>query len=199
MTSIIAPVAAPTASTPSLYESIQKEHQPNINIFFVYLNEDLQIEEVVEQNHPLSKDPTEGTNQKVFLLKDTVFELIEKNKTLQSKKYRLHEMLQYHIDLEGSDMQLFLSQQKDGQIPLKKIAYVQDIEIPPSIPYFHNMNTVFFLFKEIPQWYSHGHLKPSIKILHDTKAPVKKTKRVKFEIDDHISQNRMTRKQEPHL
>ena len=132
-----------------------REPVTDIQVYSLYINKHLYIDKITRKKHPI------GNN---ILTRDAVLGIIQSNKSSTSKKYKLMDVLIYHVDLEPQHIQTF-SQSTD--IPasskpfFKVLPIVDEIVIPPSIFIFHSINSVFFVYKESDTC-SHNHTMKSI-------------------------------------
>lgn len=157
----------------------KKEMQNKIKIHFVYVDENSEIEhitsEIVELIHSTSNEKETCILSRNYLLK-----LIQTKKNQGEKKYRLFEILKYNVDLESENIQQFLTTENKF---LKKVNYMEDIVIEPSVFIFHKLNSLYFIYKETdrPQ---NNNMKPILKITtQESKNKIhKKTKKVNWNI-----------------
>jgi len=130
-----------------------KEPMKNIKCYFLYVNQNDYIEkidtEIVDIMLFESSKPIE--NQKGFISKDKVSELINKKHKVLNKKYKLKETSIYNVDLEPDNI-FFYSQDADFKEYSKRFFKVlsngERIVIHPSIFVFHQINSIYFLFYE---------------------------------------------------
>lgn len=120
-----------------------RENVDEINVYSLYINKDSYIEKITCKKQPIVNN---------LISRDSVLGIIQTNKTSASKKYKLSDVLVYHVDLEPQHIQSF-SKTTDlntfSQSFFKVLPIVDEISIPPSIFIFHNLNSVFFMYKEI--------------------------------------------------
>lgn len=136
-----------------------REPVTDIQIYSLYINKNSYIEKITRKKHDIVDN---------VLTRDAVLGIIQNNKRMNSKKYKLMDVLVYHVDLEPQHIQTY-SQTND--IPassksfFKVLPIVDEIHIPHSIFIFHSLSSVFFMYKEVDTG-SHNHtiksiLKPS--------------------------------------
>ena len=136
-----------------------REPVTDIQIYSLYINKNSYIDKITRKKHDIVDN---------VLTRDAVLGIIQNNKRMASKKYKLMDVLVYNVDLEPQHIQTY-SQTND--IPassksfFKVLPIVDEIHIPPSIFIFHSLSSVFFMYKEVDTG-SHNHtiksiLKPS--------------------------------------
>jgi hypothetical protein len=138
------------------------EMQTEVQLFYIYVNQNLEIEKVIKETQELQK---KEELKKSILNRDYVLKIIQTKKNNQQKKYKLHEIVKYNINIEGDKIQLFSNIIHSNPTHyFHKINYMDDIVIEPTIFIFNKLNSVYFIYKEIP---SSNHLlnqKPILKI-----------------------------------
>jgi hypothetical protein len=129
----------------TIEKNYQREPMENIDIFFLYINADDYIEKIICENHSLSD---------IVLKKEYILHLIQsKKRTLNSHRYKFMDMLLFNADLDPDHIQTFSQTEinlENARGFLKTYPIVDDVAISPSIFIFHNINSLFFLFKENP-------------------------------------------------
>ena len=136
-----------------------REPVTDIQIYSLYINKNSYIEKITRKKHDIVDN---------VLTRDAVLGIIQNNKRLASKKYKLMDVLVYNVDLEPQHIQTY-SQTNDisasSKSFFKVLPIVDEIHIPHSIFIFHSLSSVFFMYKEVDTG-SHNHtiksiLKPS--------------------------------------
>jgi len=157
-----------------------REPVTDIQIYCLYINKNSYIDKIARKKQNIVDN---------VLTRDAVLGIIQNNKRMASKKYKLMDVLLYHVDLEPQHIQTY-SQTND--IPassksfFKVLPIVDEIHIPPSIFIFHSLSSVFFMYKEVDTG-SHNHtiksiLKPSSSsVTAETKSS--HTKKVRISMD----------------
>jgi hypothetical protein len=156
-----------------------REPVTDIHIYSLYINKNSVIDKITRKKQAVNNN---------VLTQDVVLGIIQMNKHANSKKYKLMDILLYHVDLEPEHIQNY-SQTSD--IPtssksfFKVLPIVDEIVIPPSIFIFHSLNSVFFVYKEIDTG-SHNHTIKSILKKPSTVSAEPKhahTKKVRISMD----------------
>jgi hypothetical protein len=131
-----------------------REHMNSIGAYFIYINPNDYIENVVFEKIVLELD---SENKSSIIRKETILKIIQSKKNTIDSKYKLIDILSFVIDIEPENIQSFLKNDLekmnfnncfDSKTFMKIIPIFNDIHIDKSIFVFHNINSLFFFFKE---------------------------------------------------
>lgn len=161
---------------------LEPETIKQIRLMFIYINQNDYIDSVKQSVKILDNHSTISVNE--------LLAIIQKHKlSTPTSKYKIIDLLLFHVDLPLES----IKQQESLTVPsLKSIGMIHDIILKPSILVFHNLNTIYFIFKEFPLVYNsmtRSILKPQVV---DDVPKQARTKRVKMNM---YQVNRHTRKQ----
>lgn len=124
-----------------------REPLPEIKLFFIYINNDNSIEQITKDYEVLDGDIGGITKERLLQIIQT-----KKNGLYGSsvKKYKLMDILSFQLDIESENLDSFLSADFDeiSKKYLKVLPIFDSIECPDSIFIFHDINSLYFLFKE---------------------------------------------------
>jgi hypothetical protein len=124
-----------------------REPMETVNTYFIYINQNQYIDKILCEKYDL--DINNGGS---LLNKETLLKIIQnkKIKTLNTR-YKLIDILQYHIDLEPEHIQTFINGEPvpSSQKKLKNISVFDEIVFSPSIFIFHSINSLYFIFQEV--------------------------------------------------
>jgi hypothetical protein len=155
-----------------------RENMKYIYTYCIYINNGQNIDKIVSSVQELDDI---GVNNQKGLSQTTLYEFIQTNQILSTGiKYNLLDILVYNVDLEPENIQGFSKMDSLTIFTsrfLKTGLIGQDIHIPPSIFIFHNLNALYFIFKEVDT-----NIKSALKISDISK---KKTKRVSIHTKNH--------------
>lgn len=170
-----------------------RENVDEINVYSLYINKDSFIEKITCKKQPVVNN---------LISRDSVLGIIQTNKTSASKKYKLCDVLVYHVDLEPQHIQSFsktIDLNTSSQSFFKVLPIVDEISIPPSIFIFHNLNSIFFMYKEADNGSSntHSHTMKSILKPASTTSEVKHKHTKKVRISNENEQ-RLFIERRPH-
>jgi hypothetical protein len=123
------------------------EPMNSIMIYSIYVNKHNHIDKISQQMEPV----VSLTGGSVGIPNSILMQRVQANKSLSTGiKYRLMDVLLYHVDLEPDDIHAFsVSDDYDSDRFLKKCAVVNDIKIPNSIFIFHSINALYFIFQQM--------------------------------------------------
>jgi hypothetical protein len=85
------------------------------------------------------------------LSKERLLQLIQSKRHLPHRggvKYRFMDLLAFHIPLEPGELTEFVQQEARADF-LKSLPIFDSVVVAPSIFIFHDLNSLFFFFKEI--------------------------------------------------
>jgi hypothetical protein len=140
----------------NIHENYQREYMDTIRICYVYINEKSEIDKVIsEREHLLLIGKYKG------LPKERVLQIVQNKKIINNvDKYTLDSILLYNVSIEPENIQKYVNSENILSDPFLKIyPIVHEIEIPPSIFIFHEINCIYFIFKQIDA----NHLKSILK------------------------------------
>ena len=124
-----------------------REPMETVNTYFIYINQNQYIDKILCEKYDLDIN-----NDGSLLTKETILKIIQnkKIKTLNTR-YKLIDILQYHVDLEPEHIQTFINGEPDpsSQKILKNISVFDEIVFSPSIFIFHSINCLYFIFQEV--------------------------------------------------
>jgi hypothetical protein len=128
----------------------QREHLKSINVFFIYVNRNNNVEKIIREKEPLVWYPTRKSS---LLSKEKILELIQTRKIYTpDSKYKFEDVLSWNVDIEPENIETYsnidFDKNSDYSPYLKVLSFVGDIYIPDSIFIFHETNSLFFIFKE---------------------------------------------------
>jgi hypothetical protein len=168
--------------TAEFQDNYQRESIKNISIYFIYINNNGSIEHILKENEVIDNS---------FLSKERILQLIQikRNSTNNiCKKYKLMELLSFFNTLEPNQLNDFINplcetEQYSSSPFFKTLPIFNDIIFDPSIFIFHDLNCLFFLFKETESFVTKSILKNGISI-------PRITKKVRISPDDYIHRKR---------
>lgn len=122
-------------------DSLLLAYPEKMNMYFLLVNSQNEISEVVHDVFPFSSSEDESAD----VLIPFSF-LITKIKSFASHQLMHSFVFQVDMDagddLEETDVSHFMNQY------FKPLAFLNDIVISPSLPLFHSLNSLFFVLKE---------------------------------------------------
>lgn len=172
-------------------DMIDKEPMMDILCWLLYIDSEGNLRHVLKEKQILDEmDAAPNTTNLRKMSRSRLLQFIHTKKVHAGVKYRMMDILLYHIDLEPNQL---LNKRDDGSssyqmTTLKDVTLQDEIKIPPALCIFHDINCLYFLFKELPKYDDDDDEerlvpKPSLKIMSDCPLPKgkrKKTKKVTF-------------------
>lgn len=178
----------------NIQKNYYREPMETINMYFIYINQNQYIDKILCEKYDL-----EVVSNSSLLTKEKLLQIIQnkKIKTLNTR-YKLIDILQYHVELEPEHIQTFINGEPDpsSQKILKNIPVFDEITFSPSIFFFHGINCLYFMFQEVETINTKN--RKSLKSIlkndsnfdsnnqdreHSKKDTIKGTKKVKISID----------------
>ena len=121
-----------------MFDKFYKEKVENIQLFFLYVDTRKNIIKVIKNKYRLENN---------IILKDKLSEIIENNRTILKKRFKLTQLLKYNFNIDNEDVNKFLKNPDDFQF-LIKINKIKDIFWDNTIPLFNSLNSLYFIFVE---------------------------------------------------
>lgn len=127
-----------------------REPMGSIHVKFIYINQNQYIDNIIHEKHALEMFIDASGS---VLANDILLRLIQSKKLVTPvSKYKLVDILLYHVDLEPEHIQSYsktenLTEQSAGFF--KVLPILGNIQISPSIFIFHSTNTLYFIFQEV--------------------------------------------------
>jgi hypothetical protein len=176
-----------------------REPMSSISLYFIYINQHQYIDKVASEKY-------EFHNGSTILSKEELLRIIHHRKIYTpTSKYKFVDLLTFHVPLEPEHIQDYAKQEDFLEFSkdfFKVLPIVDEIRVDPSIFIFHTMNSIFFIFEEIPKS-PHKHTLRSILRREESDVPHKTTKKVRIEVPVEKKvpafSSRSTRKQLPKL
>jgi hypothetical protein len=123
-------------------DNYERELMEEIRVFFVYMDAAGALEKITKEVEPV----VEGA-----ILKDRLLQLIQTKRHLPHRggvKYRFMDLLAFTIPLEPGELDEFVKSEARADF-LKTLPIFDSVAIDPSIFIFHDVNSLFFFFKEV--------------------------------------------------
>jgi len=132
-----------------------REPMEFISLNFIYVNTENEIVKVVSDEEDLvSLQPCEeGKSEMAGISKERLLHIIQSRRNIDHIHYKILDILSYVVDLESDKIQCFskMDDASCGELFLKNVSIIaSDISIAESIFIFHEINAIYFLFKESP-------------------------------------------------
>jgi len=168
----------------NIYENYQREHMDSIKICYIYVNLKSEIEKVICENEQLFFNGNYNV-----ISKERVLQIVQNKKLLDHNlKYTIDNILVYNVSIEPENIQKYVNSES-VECFLKIYPIIDEIQLPPSIFIFHEINSIYFIFKQ-------SEVKPKsiLKIGDKVKENVKKTKSVRIQENLYKNSHNITKK-----
>jgi hypothetical protein len=128
--------------TDKLYEDYYKDDLYYVNLKFIYLNRENEIEKIKQEPFLMTT--------KNYILREEILGILKKSMNEDNRKYTLMSILRYNFLLEPDDIHFFLKNPKDNEF-LTIIKNIDSIQFEKTIHMFHDLNDLIFIFFEKSQ------------------------------------------------
>ena len=168
------------------HSTYEKESMTELVLFFIYMNRQMVIENVIKEYIDIDED-----GDKASISKEKLLHIIQtrRNRIGFPGKYKLMDLKAFHIPLEPTQLEEFI--RGDSALAgefMRSLAIFDNVVVDPSIFIFHDLNSLFFFFKEAEN--------PSKSILKSGEGGGfhKVTKKVRLDAIDYIDKKRKSLK-----
>jgi hypothetical protein len=136
----------------NISENCPRELMDCIQTYVLYIDKDLNIENILVESIPLTVNG-EGC---AIIPKDVLLKYVQDKKVKNGVKYSLYDILVYNVDLESVDIDNYLGGDEEGEEDVlskfrgffRSVSIIHEIVVLPSLFIFHDLNSLFVLFKE---------------------------------------------------
>jgi len=131
----------------SVESNLYKTHMDSILCYFIYIDTDLSIQKIAKHYEhlvPLNENGEFGIHN------DRILQIIQSYRILSNGlKYKLMSISKYLVNLDHS---LVYDYAHGENIMVdtffKELSILEKLFIEPSLPIFHSLNSLYFIFKE---------------------------------------------------
>jgi len=168
----------------NIQSNYYREPMESIDVYFIYINQNQYINKILCEKYDL-----EIISNGSLLKKETLLKIIQDKKIKNDySKYKLIDILQFHVDLEPEHIQSFVNngELEDGsQKTLKNVSVFDEVFFSPSIFIFHGINCIYFIFQEVETIKVNNRKSLKSILKNDTREHFKKgTKKVKISTEN---------------
>jgi hypothetical protein len=126
-----------------LYQDFYKDNLYYINIDFIYINKDDEIEKIKQDTFLMSVENS--------ITREELIGLLKRNSIENDKRYSLLSILKYNITLDTDDVKNFLLcdnllEYNEQFLTINK--HIDTIHFQKSINMFQDLNNIYFIFYE---------------------------------------------------
>ena len=126
--------------TDKLYQDFYKDDLYYVNLKFVYVNRENEIEKINQESFLMSNPNYISREEIIQILKDSTIN--------NNKRYSLLSILKYNITLDADEIKLFLLYSSEERNYLNIVKNIDAISFEKSISMFHDLNDLIFIFYE---------------------------------------------------
>jgi len=138
------------------YQDFYKEPLESLDINFIYINHENEIEKLIQETYNLNKKNMLSKEELIYAIKTHISpdKQLGDKITLNRQDYKLFSILLYNIDTNNDKI-------KDigGHNFLQSIRHLDDITLNDSIKCLHNLNSLYILFYENTKKNNHNKTK----------------------------------------
>ena len=135
------------AETAEFQDNYEREPIREVRVFFLYMDGMGALEKITKDIEEIDSG---------VLSKERLLQMIQSKRHLPDRgvKYRFMDLLAFHIPLEPGELNDFVrgdssSNHKTSDAFLKSLPIFDSVVLDPSIFIFHDLNALFFFFKEV--------------------------------------------------
>ena len=123
------------------FDDFYKEKSENIEMFFLYVNSDDELETVNSSTYILDMNSR--------IPKDRLINVINENREKHGKKYRLINLVKYNVTIDPEDVIHMLGvDEQEGDTYITHESYNRDIHFADTVCILQNLNSLYFIFGE---------------------------------------------------
>jgi len=116
-----------------------------LDCHFIFIDVHMAITKIVSEKTVLEV----LDSKKRGIHKNRLLEMVQKKRVHDNKKYKLIHWMQFHVELEPESVHAFLEKDDLNTSDFVKTpSYLMDLVVEDSIFIFHDINSLFFFFKE---------------------------------------------------
>lgn len=91
-------------------------------------------------------------NEKNTILKKELLKIIEFHEKRDGKRFYVYDILKYN---DNTSIESILKNKKNENVILENLNKNEDIYLKPNLEFFHSLNSIFVIYKEIPKLHTH--------------------------------------------
>jgi len=126
--------------TDKLYQDFYKDDLYYINLKYVYVNSNNEIEKINQETFLLS-----GSNK---ITREELLKILKRTKNVTNANYSLLSILRYNICIDALDIKHFLLYPNEFDKYLSVIKNIDAVSFEKTISMFQDLNELIFLFYE---------------------------------------------------
>ena len=126
--------------TDVLYQDFYKDNLYYVNLKFIYINRENEIDKIKQEKFLMSKPN--------FISREEILQILKESSIDNLKRYSLLSILKYNILLDADEIKKFLLLDDEERRYLKIIKNIDAIKFDKTISMFHDLNDLILVFYE---------------------------------------------------
>ena len=168
-----------------LNNDCHREPIKTMRLVTIYINQYDYIDNII-------KETIEVSNGSQLTQSNLLYFIVKNKRKTVFTKYAIDDILLFNVDLEPEHIQDFAKYSDDdlqiySEKFLIKVKTYSDLNISPSMSIFHDINTIYFIYKETPIIKKNYQLISAIKPDKELPDESKKTKNIRWKNSDIIT------------
>jgi len=125
--------------TDSIYKDFYKDDLYYVNLKFIYVNRENEIEKIKYESFLLSKPN--------YISREEILQILKKSSIDDERKYTLLALLKYNITMDVDDIQKYISSDEERTY-LSIIKNIDSVSFDKTISLMHDLNDLILIFYE---------------------------------------------------
>ena len=125
--------------TDAVYKDFYKDDLYYVNLKFIYVNRESEIEKIKYESFLLSKPN--------YISREEILQILKKSSIEDERKYTLLALLKYNITMDADDIQKYISSDEERTY-LSVIKNIDSIPFEKTISLMHDLNDIILVFYE---------------------------------------------------
>jgi len=126
--------------TDKLYQDFYKDDLYYVNLQFIYVNRENEIEKIKQESFLMSSPN--------YISREEILQILKGSTIDNDKRYSLLSILKYNILLDVDEVKSFLLYSNEERNYLNIVKNIDAISFEKSISMFHDLNDLIFVFYE---------------------------------------------------
>ena len=126
--------------TDKLYQEFYKDNLYYVNLKFIYVNRDNEIEKIKQESFLMSSPN--------YISREEIIQILKGSTTDNEKSYSLLSILKYNITLDADEVKNFLMSSNIDRNYLNIVKNIDAISFEKSICMFQDLNDLILIFYE---------------------------------------------------
>ncbi len=125
--------------TDAVYKDFYKDDLYYVNLKFIYINRESEIEKIKYESFLLSKPNN--------ISREEILQILKKSSIEDERKYTLLALLKYNITMDADDIQKYISSDEERTY-LSIIKNIDSVPFDRTISLMHDLNDLILVFYE---------------------------------------------------